>query len=106
MRRCDQWLSDGTFRSVPNIFTQLYTIHGFKDGKSVPLVYLLAPNMSKCTDVEFLSLIRQSLPNYSPLRIMMDFEKAFIGACEEIYPRVKFSGCNFHYNNVYGDTFK
>lgn len=46
---CDQWYSDGTFKCVLSIFHQLHTIHGYKNNKSLPLVYLLAPN--KCNSI-------------------------------------------------------
>jgi len=39
------WIVDGTFKTLPTIFTQLYTIHaqvGFGDNSRVlPLVYIL-----------------------------------------------------------------
>lgn len=28
LSRCDGWYMDGTFKIVPRLFTQLYTIHG------------------------------------------------------------------------------
>jgi hypothetical protein len=34
------WFADGTFKSVPNIFNQLYTIHGNIDCTVYPLIYI------------------------------------------------------------------
>ncbi|XP_044588808.1 uncharacterized protein LOC123267990 [Cotesia glomerata] len=95
---CEQWLGDGTFKSVPGIFNQLYSIYGYKDGKSLPLVYMLAPDKSQCTYVNFLKILRQSLPNFIPNNMMIDFEEAFIGAFTKIHSGVKLSGCYFHFN--------
>lgn len=33
------WFADGTFKYVPNIFNQLYTIHGSIDYTVYPLIY-------------------------------------------------------------------
>ena len=35
------WCADGTIKSVPNIYTQIFTIHGFEGDKLIPLVYCL-----------------------------------------------------------------
>ncbi|KAK4881108.1 hypothetical protein RN001_004427 [Aquatica leii] len=40
------WFMDGTFRTVPSLFYQLYSVHGFQDRLSVPLIYVLLPNKS------------------------------------------------------------
>jgi hypothetical protein len=37
----DKLYSDRTFDSVPGIFTQLYTIHGFYKGEMIPFIYAL-----------------------------------------------------------------
>ncbi|KAK9738131.1 hypothetical protein QE152_g10123 [Popillia japonica] len=43
------WYADGTLKTVPLLFNQLYTIHGLKEDASVPLVYALLPNRTKET---------------------------------------------------------
>ncbi|XP_034945928.1 uncharacterized protein [Chelonus insularis] len=102
LSRCQQWLGDGTFRVAPNNFSQLYTIiHGFMEGRSVPLVYVLLPNKLKNTYIQVLKVLRRSLPNFSPSVIMVDFETAFIEALKEVYAGVKVAGCNFHFNQCY-----
>ncbi|XP_057318288.1 uncharacterized protein LOC130663189 [Microplitis mediator] len=72
---CDQWLGNGTFRSVPGIFLQFYCFHGYKNGKSLPLVYVLAPHKSLRTYEKVLTVIRDSLPNFKPAKMMTDFEE-------------------------------
>ncbi|XP_044578895.1 uncharacterized protein LOC123261369 [Cotesia glomerata] len=101
LSKCSQWLSDGTFSVVPNIFAQLYTIHGIFKGTSIPLVYVLLPNKLKNTYVDLLGVLRHALPNYTPDSIMVDFESAFIEAFKEKYSGVKIRGCNFHFNQCY-----
>ena len=45
------WIMDGTFKTVPNIFRQLYTIHGYVGGSEnsriMPLVYVLMSSKSE-----------------------------------------------------------
>ena len=36
-----QWHADGTFKSCPAFFNQLYTVHGVLNGHTIPLVYML-----------------------------------------------------------------
>ncbi|KAF7995295.1 hypothetical protein HCN44_005955 [Aphidius gifuensis] len=45
IKTCKVICGDGTFASVPSIFEQLYTLHGFVGGKCLPLVYPLMPNL-------------------------------------------------------------
>lgn len=40
-------IGDGTFSSVPYLFTQLYTLHGFVGGKCIPLVFGLLPSKTE-----------------------------------------------------------
>jgi len=41
---------DGTFKSSPNLFYQIYTIHGyFRDTQLVPFVYAFLPNKERIT---------------------------------------------------------
>ncbi|XP_034936450.1 uncharacterized protein [Chelonus insularis] len=101
LKKCQQWLSDGTFNAVPSIFSQLYTVHGFIDGKSIPLVYALLPNKSKKIYLQFLTVLRQNMPNFSPSLIMVDFEPAFIEAFREVFKSTKITGCNFHFNQCF-----
>ena len=40
---------DGTFKAAPKLWTQLYTIHGQKNGFTVPCVFALLPDKHKET---------------------------------------------------------
>jgi hypothetical protein len=39
--------ADGTYKCCPKYFKQLYTIHGFKNGHYIPLVFCLLPSKSE-----------------------------------------------------------
>ena len=51
------WLADGTFKVVPSVFTQLYTIHSFVDGVWTSEVYALLSSKQKETYEELLGLV-------------------------------------------------
>lgn len=43
----EHWQADRTFKSMPLIFGQLYTIHSLKAGNILSLVYALLPNKTE-----------------------------------------------------------
>ena len=49
MRKADRWAGDGTFRVSPKLFTQLYTIHSYVQGFTVPCIFALLPDKLKET---------------------------------------------------------
>ena len=49
LSQTSHWSLDGTFKTVPTIFSQLYTIHALINDRSVPLIYALLPDKSQTT---------------------------------------------------------
>ena len=92
------WFIDGTFDTVPLIYTQLFTIHArVQGGKVIPCVYVLLPNK---TQVSYTETLRQLLiihPNLRPISVLIDFELAIKNALETVFPGVDVSGCFFHF---------
>jgi len=43
---------DGTFKSFPKLFYQLFIIHGAKDNNYFPLVFFLLPNKNSTTYIQ------------------------------------------------------
>ena len=99
LKSCKLWMADGTFKSVPAIWRQLYTIHGYvtQQNTSIPLIYMLLPDKKKRTYTRALEIIQQSVDGRKPDNIVCDFEGAFIGACHSIYPDTNIKGCYFHF---------
>ncbi|CAG7819980.1 unnamed protein product [Allacma fusca] len=93
---CDTWLLDGTFKTCPTVFQQLYTVHGiYKHSVAVPFVYMYLPGKSAEIYKEAFQVIRQKTPN-EPSCIISDFESAAIIACQEVFIATELSGCLFH----------
>ena len=49
LSNADDWFLDGTFKSSPPQFAQLYTVHGLKDSRNVVGLYALLPNKTMAT---------------------------------------------------------
>ncbi|XP_003366967.1 conserved hypothetical protein [Trichinella spiralis] len=95
------WCMDATFKIVPEWYHQMFTIHVFKEGKLIPLVYCLT--------------VRKDLPSYreifdnlilkaaalgvvlQPQTVICDFETALIPAVQASFPGVQIQGCYFHF---------
>ncbi|XP_049878484.1 uncharacterized protein LOC126375548 [Pectinophora gossypiella] len=92
--------ADGTFKSCPKGFKQLYSIHGYnKQSQSVdPLLFALLPDKKQKTYEILCYLIKATLPSWRPIKITLDFEVAAINAFQNVFPKIIFKGCYFHFN--------
>lgn len=92
---------DGTFKLVPNLFAQLYTIHGFWMEKVMPLAYCLLPDKYKSTYLAVFDKLQQAAMengmHFNPQWIMLDFEGSALIALREVFPRTELKGCYFHF---------
>ena len=99
LKQSDEWYMDGTFKTCPSLFYQLYSIHAkLSCGKSVALVYALLPSKSSLTYRTLLRRLADVLDGYSPRLIHVDFELAVITELTRIFPNVNILGCSFHFN--------
>lgn len=91
---------DGTFKSCPKHFLQVFTFHGFHNNSYVPLAYFVLPNKSTDTYTRCFTSITSMCSNFglqfSPRYIYMDFEKAIHTAAKSTWPIAEIRGCRFH----------
>jgi hypothetical protein len=91
---------DGTFQYCTKFLCQLYTIHGYKNGQYIPLVFALLPNKSSAVYCHMWKFILEKCGEFNltfePKEIFVDFEKSMHIAIRETFPLVKISGCLFH----------
>ncbi|XP_073967357.1 uncharacterized protein [Choristoneura fumiferana] len=109
---CKDWITglktyflDGTFKSVPKPFIQLYTIHvdigsDEEHTKVVPCVYALLPDKRQCTYERLFKAVEQNIPTFRPEFIKVDYEIGAINALRSIFPSAAISGCYFHYSQA------
>ena len=96
LQNAEDFLADGTFKVVPEIFYQLYTIHVMHRDHVVPVIYALLRRKNADTYHRLINEILKFAPRWSPRTIMIDFEQATIGVYQTIFPAVLLSGCFFH----------
>ncbi|XP_064632829.1 uncharacterized protein LOC135491100 [Lineus longissimus] len=95
------WAADGTFKTVPEIFFQLYTVHAFAgNGQLFPCVYGLLTNKRQETYEQMVMQLGELGGN--PTEVLMDYERAAKNAFEHVFPETEVKGCFFHLaQNVY-----
>lgn len=92
---------DGTFKVVPKLFFQLYSIHGTYMGQVFPFICALLPDKSQDTYVRLFKNLKSKAHSFGlkfePMQCMLDFEAASINALKCIFPECMVKGCFFHY---------
>ena len=97
------WLADGTFKTAPDLFSQVYVIHGLRGGPDpiqhghlLPSLFVLLPNKSQATYMRMWQQVKVICPNSQPTQMILDFEKAVINSFEQVWPDTFIKGCFFH----------
>lgn len=90
---------DGTFKSCPNHYTQLFIVHGLRNDIYVPLVFLLSDKSTQTYQTAFEHIISKSATlgtQCSPAEVFIDFEAAIHKAVGVVWPDTRIRGCRFH----------
>ena len=90
------WLADGTLKSSPKIFYQLYTVHNQGPGIAPACVHGFLPNKTESTSKGFLDILLSLLPKAVSDNVLIDFELAAMKAVKKALPNATLSGCFFH----------
>ena len=90
------WFLDGTFKTVPSVFYQLYTIHFERHHQIYPSVYCLLLNKRQDTYQELFARLKTLRPNLNPETSLMDYEIASHAAFHTEFPNTQVKGCYFH----------
>lgn len=99
----DSFYSDGTFKTVPDQFLQLFTVHGIVATSVVfPLVYVLTTRKTEETYgriyAELINLANEGGLVLDPAFGIMDFERANINAFQTYFPNAAVALCLFHFS--------
>lgn len=91
---------DGTFNYSSKFFTQFFTIHGYKNGHYVPLIFCLLPNKNQSVYEMLFKILIDKCYEFSLLLhlkyIVIDFELAIHNAVKNTWQNVDIIGCRFH----------
>jgi len=97
LRHSPSWFADGTFKTCPSLFGEVYTIHATTMSSSVvPLVYMLLPNKQENTYDRAFEKLKELLVNVNVQCVNLDFEKAAMNSFLRVFPNIHVQGCFFH----------
>ena len=96
LQSSSEWFCDGTFKVVPELFYQLYSIHCLVSKRTMPCVFALLPNKRQSTYEELFNQLRAVNARLNPSAIMIDYEKAAMNAISNVFPNANIKGCFFH----------
>ncbi len=103
------WFADGTFKTAPNIFAQMFTIIGLRERTGhyeevvvVPLVHAFSSGKKTEHYEVVLEVVKDAVEWFyiaSCVPTKSDFELA-VNACTKVFPGVLLSGCYFHLGQI------
>uniref|UniRef100_A0A914WJV5 MULE transposase domain-containing protein n=1 Tax=Plectus sambesii TaxID=2011161 RepID=A0A914WJV5_9BILA len=108
MRRSPVWKLDGTFRTAPKGFYQVYTIHCRRPdfNESIVVLHAFMKRRLKTNYAELFELVRRSLgpepltdttPAGVRRRALFDYEPGTSDAFSTVFPEFVIKGCRFHF---------
>ncbi|CAF3042399.1 unnamed protein product [Rotaria sp. Silwood2] len=95
------WFCDGTFKTRPIMFSQVYIIQCLVGDEVFPAIYALTSNRKRKTYEEMIKVILHLAADRNKLlpveTIVSDYEEAWLLTVEEMLPNVVRLGCFFHF---------
>ena len=91
MADSEHWYADGTCKVCPEVFYQLYTVHGQRNGRIFHCVFALLPNKHENTYNRFFQTLVNQVTNLGndPKDLLVDFERSAINALQNREIEVK-----------------
>lgn len=80
------WLADGTFKTAPSIFFQIFTIHALITETTIPCIYVLLTNKCEESYKVVFDKLKSIDPSLDPISVMIDFEIATKNALTSVFP--------------------
>jgi len=91
---------DGTFKYCTKFFHQLFSIHAYRNGVFVPVVFCLLSNKNKDTYLAIWEILQEKCSSLNkclqPTTLVIDFETAIHSSVKDIFPNINIIGCRFH----------
>lgn len=102
IHRFQHFFLDGTFKSCPLPFKQLYSIHGFdvEAKKVVPIFFAFLRNKNERTYEILFRMIKNQIPSWKPVKMTLDYEQAAMKGVQTVFPDTIVKGCYFHFCNT------
>ena len=99
-------IADGTFKACPEPFEQIYVIFGVFDERKIPLVFAFLEGKTTHHYRRLFEIIKQKIGenfnilNWSPEKIISDFETGLTLAVQTEFPNAVHWGCYFHFTQA------
>lgn len=95
------WIMDGTFKSSPNIFLQIYAIHVKINDQWFPVILTLMERKTKQSYQILFTILKEEIQikfdrTLNPTYISTDYESAVIDVIKAEFPHAEICGCLFH----------
>jgi len=97
LRCATQIYFDATFKVVPTIYYQLFTLFVPFADSAFPVLYALMPRNTQALYVKVFQKVLDLVPQFAPTCAMADFEEASVSAFQQVFPSASAVGCWFHY---------
>ena len=88
---------DATFKVVPSIYYQLFTIFVPVADVSFPVFFALMSRKTRAMYVAVFEQVKVLAPNFTPQSVMADFEEASVSGFQHVFGPLNVSGCWFHF---------
>ena len=101
LSECSAILCDGFFKSCPRPFCQLFSIHGLKISRKIPLIWAFADGKTTAHYRKIFQVVKSKIgENWGPAQLISDFERAIIAAVEMEFPHSSHKWCYFHFTQA------
>lgn len=97
LRCATQIYFDATFKVVPTIYYQLFTLFVPFADSAFPVLYALMSRKTQALYVKVFQKVLDLVPEFAPTCAMADFEEASVAAFQQVFPAASAVGCWFHY---------
>lgn len=88
---------DGTFKVVPTLFLQLFTLFVPCVEFAFPAMFVLMSRKTQALYTAVFQKVQELVPQFSPTFAMSDFEEASTAAFRQVFGPVNILGCWFHF---------
>lgn len=89
---------DGTFRTVPRLFYQLFTLFISVQNFVFPVLFVLMTKKSTDLYRRVFEKVHALTPAFAPNHVMGDYEDASVRAVKDVFgPNISVNGCWFHF---------
>ena len=97
LMEADHWVIDGTFKTAPQLMTQMLSVHGILDTSwHIPLIFGLLPRKTQAIYTNIFQEL-DSFGLYQPQSILCDYEVGLHNAILSVWPSSSVRGCQFHF---------